>query len=139
MSSTVPINIRQIDHVVVRVVDLDNMINWYLDVLGCKLERGPGDYRIAQLRAGSSLVDLVDANGPFGRKAGKQPDHKAPNMDHMCLQVSPCDTAAIEAQLHRHGVEFGEVGDRYGATGMGPSIYLKDPEGNTIELKGIKE
>ena len=68
MKSENPIKIRQIDHIVIRVIDLDNMVDWYRDVLGCELERGPGDYRLAQLRAGGSLIDLVDANGPFGKK-----------------------------------------------------------------------
>jgi len=139
MNNARPINIRQIDHVVIRVVDLDDMIAWYKNVLGCELERGPGNYRIAQLRAGGSLIDLVDANGPFGKKAGALPDHSAPTVDHVCLQVSPWNTENIESQLRKYGVQFGEVGDRYGATGMGPSIYLKDPEGNTIELKGVSE
>ena len=136
MSAANPINITYIDHVVIRVEALDTMIAWYRDVLGCKLERGPGDYRLAQLRAGNSLIDLVDANGPLGKKTDGPPNHKAPNMDHVCFQVEPWDTEAIEAQLRHHDVEFGEVGNRYGASGMGPSIYLKDPEGNAVELKG---
>ena len=139
MKTDNPITVRQIDHVVIRVVDLDNMVAWYRDVLGCELERGPGDYRLAQLRAGGSLIDLVDANGPFGKKGGALPDKNAPNMDHVCFQVDPWDPTTIQAQLRRHDVEFGEFGNRYGATGMGPSIYLKDPEGNNIELKGITE
>ena len=139
MKTHKPINVRQIDHVVIRVVDLDNMVAWYRDVLGCELERGPGDYRLAQLRAGGSLIDLVDANGPFGRKAGDVPDKTTANMDHVCFQVHPWDTAAIQSHLRTHDVEFGDVGTRYGATGMGPSIYMQDPEGNNIELKGITE
>ena len=137
MSTSMPINIQQIDHVVIRVIDLDRMVNWYENVLGCRLERGPGNFRIAQLRAGSSLIDLVDANGPFGRERGSPPDHNAPNMDHVCLQVRPWNTEAIEAQLRKYDVNFGEVSNRRGATGQGPSIYLQDPEGNTIELKGV--
>ncbi len=130
-----PLNIAQIDHVVIRVRDLDNMVAFYETVLGCRLERGPGELRLAQLRAGNALIDLVDAAGPLGRKAGKPPLHSAPNMDHLCLQVVPWEEAAILAHLERHGVKFGAVETRYGAGGMGPSIYLEDPEGNTIELK----
>ncbi len=131
-----PINIRGIDHVVVRAVDLDTMIAFYADVLGCKLERGPGDLGLAQLRAGASLIDLVDVAGEIGRKAGGPPDHGAPNMDHFCLRVEPWDVDAIRGHLAAHGVACGEVAERYGADGSGPSIYLEDPEGNTVELKG---
>jgi catechol 2,3-dioxygenase-like lactoylglutathione lyase family enzyme len=136
MKQANPINITHIDHVVIRVNDLENMIAFYRDVLGCKLERGPGDGRLPQLRAGLSLIDLVDANGPFGRNGGAAPDHNAPNMDHLCLQLSAWDSDAIQEHLKENNVKFGEISVRYGALGNGPSLYLRDPEGNTIELKG---
>lgn len=137
MKQANPINITHIDHVVIRVNNLDNMVAFYQDVLGCKLERGPGDGRLAQLRAGLSMIDLVDAKGPIGRHSGDVADHTAPNMDHVCFQIDPWNISAVQEQLQLHDVAFGEVGDRYGAGGLGPSIYLKDPEGNTVELKGI--
>lgn len=136
MQSANPINITHIDHVVIRVTSLDIMVSFYRDVLGCKLERGPGDGGLAQLRAGLSLIDLIDEAGSIGRQSGGPADHSAPNMDHICFQLEPWCADAVQEQLRRHDVEFGEVNDRYGATGIGPSIYLKDPEGNTVELKG---
>lgn len=54
----------------------------------------------------------------------------------LCLRVEDCDEAAILAQLRAHGVRIGELGSRYGARGVGLSIYLHDPQGNMIELKG---
>ena len=136
MTTASPINIARIDHVVLRVQDLERMIGFYSAVLGCQLERGPGEERLAQLRAGDSLIDLVDVDGPLGRLAGNAPDSAAPNVDHICLLVEPWDEAAILAQLRAHGVEPGQVESRYGATGHGPSVYFRDPEGNAIELKG---
>lgn len=136
MAGANPINITLIDHVVIRVRDLDNMITFYRDVLGCRLERGPGELGLAQLRAGRSLIDLVDAAGPLGKQGGDPPDQQSPNMDHVCLQVAPWDAGVIEKHLREHGVEPGKVSQRYGAGGMGPSLYLEDPEGNTVELKG---
>ena len=131
-----PINISLIDHVVIRAVDLDRMLEFYQGVLGCRLERGPGDLGLAQLRAGSSLIDLVDVGGELGRQGGDAPHHDAPNMDHVCLLVQPWDADAIVDHLRAHGVEVGEIANRYGSTGVGPSIDLRDPEGNTVELKG---
>lgn len=131
-----PINVRRIDHVVLRVVDLEMMVAFYCNVLGCRLERGPGDGGLAQLRAGDSLIDLVDANGSIGRQSGDPPDHGAPNVDHVCLLVQPWDSEAVLSHLRAHGVEPEPITSRYGATGQGPSIYFADPEGNTIELKG---
>ena len=52
------------------------------------------------------------------------------------LRVEPFDEAAIRAELAHHGVAAGAVELRYGAEGEGPSIYLADPEGNVVELKG---
>ena len=135
MADSPPFEVQKIDHVVLRVRDLDKMIAFYQDVLGCALERGPGELRLAQLRAGASLIDLVDIAGSLGG-SGKAPAGDAPNMDHVCLFIEPWDAAAIKAHLARHEVEAGEVADRYGASGQGPSIYISDPEGNVVELKG---
>lgn len=136
MKQANPINIATIDHVVIRVNDLGSMIDWYVTVLGCRLERGPGEMRLAQLRAGTSLIDLVDASGPLGKKSGGKPDHTHPNLDHVCLQVVPWSEDAILAHLQRHNVSHDGVADRYGAKGQGPSVYIQDPEGNSVELKG---
>ncbi|PLW67243.1 VOC family protein [Pseudohalioglobus lutimaris] len=136
MHTANPINITVIDHVVIRANDMDRMIAFYSDVLGCRLERGPGEIGLAQMRAGRSLIDLVDSKGPLGLQGGGPPDHTAANMDHLCLCVDPWHVDTIEAHLDAHGIEREPVEMRYGATGMGPSIYLQDPEGNRVELKG---
>ena len=136
MNQEHPINIRLIDHVVIRVQNLVRMIDFYCDVLGCRLERGPGKNGLAQLRAGDSLIDLVDAAGPPGRQGNGRPHHEGGNMDHVCLQVQPWDADAISNHLKKHDVEVGDVVTRYGALGSGPSLYIKDPEGNGVELKG---
>jgi glyoxylase I family protein len=136
MSQQQAITVRTIDHVVIRVLDLPTMVAFYSDVLGCGLERGPGEAGLAQLRAGSSLIDLLDVEGPPGRQEGRAGAPGVRNMDHFCLQVEPWDADAILAHLKSHGVEPGDPVMRYGARGSGPSIYIQDPEGNKIELKG---
>lgn len=136
MSEPHPIAIRTIDHVVVRAVDLWKMIDFYRDVLGCRLEKGPGELGLAQLRAGGSLIDILDVASPLDRQLGHAPDRAAPNMDHFCVQVDPWDLDRIQAHLRGHGVEVGDPVMRYGALGRGPSLYIEDPEGNRVELKG---
>ena len=128
--------VQGIDHVVLRVVDVEGMIRFYQDVLGCAVERRKDDLGLIQLRAGRSLIDLVDAAGELGRKGGGAPGAVARNMDHFCLRIDPFDESAIRAHLRAHGVEAGELATRYGAEGDGPSLYIEDPEGNTVELKG---
>ncbi len=130
------ITIRELDHVVLRVSDLDVMLAFYRDVLGCPVEQRKDDIGLIQLRAGASLIDLVPVDSPLGRPGGRAPGREGRNMDHFCLRVEPFDEAAIRQHLAVHGVEAGPTENRYGAEGNGPSIYLTDPEGNTVELKG---
>jgi glyoxylase I family protein len=130
------IRIRELDHIVLRVVDLDRMTRFYCDVLGCEIERRQADIGLLQLRAGRSLIDLVPVDGKLGRMGGAAPGTQGRNVDHFCFRVEPFDAAAIRAQLAAAGVPAGPVESRYGAEGEGPSIYLDDPEGNTVELKG---
>jgi glyoxylase I family protein len=131
-----PIGIRHIDHLVLRVRDLDAMVAWYGRVLGCHVERRQDEIGLVQLRAGSALIDLVPVDGKLGRAGGAAPGAEGRNLDHFCFRVDPFDERAIRSHLGASGVSAGPTESRYGAEGEGPSIYLQDPEGNTIELKG---
>jgi catechol 2,3-dioxygenase-like lactoylglutathione lyase family enzyme len=128
--------LRDIDHLVLRVVDLDRMVAFYCDALGCSVERRQDAIGLVQLRAGRSMIDLVPVGGKLGRAGGGAPDPQRRNLDHFCLRVEPFDEAAIRGHLRAQGVEAGPLESRIGAEGEGPSIYLADPEGNTVELKG---
>jgi catechol 2,3-dioxygenase-like lactoylglutathione lyase family enzyme len=130
------IQVRHIDHIVLRVRDLDAMIAFYGTVLGCAVERRQDEIGLVQLRAGSALVDLVPVDGKLGKAGGAAPAAQGRNVDHFCFRVEPFDEVAIRAHLAAHGVQAGPAESRYGAEGEGRSIYLQDPEGNTIELKG---
>lgn len=130
------IAVREIDHLVLRVVDLDRMLRFYRDVLGCPVEVRRDDLGLVQLRAGRSMLDLVPVDGMLGRQGGAAPGAQGRNVDHFCLRVEPFDADAIRRELQAHGFEPGPVEMRYGAEGRGPSIYVTDPEGNVVELKG---
>ncbi|PWV61019.1 VOC family protein [Plasticicumulans acidivorans] len=130
------IPIRRLDHLVLRVVDLTAMLHFYVDVLGCPVERREDTLGLIQLRAGEALIDLVPLDRPLGRAGGPPPAVSGGNLDHFCLRVDPFDEAAIRAHLASHGIAAGPTEQRYGAEGYGPSIYLHDPQGNTVELKG---
>ena len=130
------IRIRDIDHLVLRVSDLDKMLAFYCGALGCTIERRQDAIGLVQLRAGRSLLDLVPVDGKLGRAGGAAPGTEGRNLDHFCFRVDPFDEAAIRSQLRQRGVSAGPVESRYGAEGTGPSMYLTDPEGNVVELKG---
>lgn len=132
----IPFKLRQLDHIVLRVHDVAAMQAFYCDVLGCTEERRQDAIGLVQLRAGASLIDLVAIDSKLGRMGGAAPGKEGHNMDHLCLAVEGYDEAAIRAHLVAHGVRVGEVGSRYGAEGEGPSLYLYDPQGNMVELKG---
>jgi glyoxylase I family protein len=134
-----PFQLLQLDHVVLRVRDAAAMEAFYCDVLGCQVERRQEAIGLVQLRAGQSLIDLVDVEGKLGRMGGAAPGSDGHNMDHLCLRAEPFDRDAIVAHLTEHGVRIGDFGARYGAQGEGPSQYLYDPEGNLVELKGPPE
>ena len=117
-----------IDHVVLKVRSLEKSIAFYRAVAGARIERQLKTPRIVQLRIGDSLLDLVP-----GRKRKAADEH---NMDHFAVRVSKLDAAALTRRLKRFGITPGEVKDRYGSEGYGPSIYFDDPDGNTMEFKG---
>lgn len=130
--SSAPYQIVGLDHVVLRARDPAALEKFYLDVLGCMLELRQG--KLVQLRAGRTLIDIVpaDEDGP----AKGTSSTGGANLDHLCLRVEPFDAAAIAQHLAAHGVPCGAEAQRYGAEGRGPSVYLNDPEGNGVELKG---
>jgi catechol 2,3-dioxygenase-like lactoylglutathione lyase family enzyme len=130
------IRIREIDHLVLRVVDLERMLRFYCDALGCTVERRQDALGLVQLRAGRSLLDLVPVDGKLGAAGGAPPGREGRNLDHFCFRVEPFDAEAIRAHLAARGIAAGESAPRYGAEGEGPSMYITDPEGNIVELKG---
>ena len=130
------ISIREIDHLVLRVRDIDAMRRFYCEVLGATHVAYRPEYGMSHLKAGGSMIDLITVDGKLGKAGGAAPGREGRNMDHLCLRVEPFDQDAIVAHLKRHGVEVGEIRRRYGAEGNGISLYVTDPEGNTVELKG---
>ena len=130
------IAIRNIDHVVLRVKDIERMRRFYCDVLGMEHVAYRPEFGMSHLRAGSSMVDLIEVEGFLGKSGGRAPDKQGRNMDHLCFRVEPFDQDAIVAHLGKHNIAVGDIRTRYGAEGNGVSIYLTDPEGNMVELKG---
>jgi len=129
------IAIAALDHVVLRVADLERAKEFYRDVLGCPVEKWQPELGLLQLRAGAALIDLVPLDGKLGREGGAGPGAEGRNLDHFCVRLERFDESALRAHLAAHGVEAGAVVQRYGAEGNGPSLYIEDPDGNTVELK----
>ena len=113
------------------------MQRFYCEVLGCTVEKMQAHIGLTQLRAGQQLIDLVDVDGTLGREGGAPPGREGRNMDHLCLRVQPLRWRKRSPKRRQaNGIRPGDVVSRYGAEGEGPSMYISDPEGNVVELKG---
>jgi catechol 2,3-dioxygenase-like lactoylglutathione lyase family enzyme len=134
MPQRMPFELEGLDHVVLLVRDMSEARRFYEEVLGCTVDRELPQYGMLQLRAGASLIDLVDICAHEGEWARPEVEGGR-NLDHVCISTGPCDEQAMRAHLSRHGIDIVEEGVRYGAKGDGMSFYIRDPSGNQIELK----
>ena len=128
--------VTDIDHIVLRTSNAESLLRFYVDVLGCPIERDRRDIGLIQLRAGRALIDIVPVDSELGKMGGRAPGHEGKNLDHFCLTVEPFEADAVVGYLNQHGIDCGAPSRRYGARGFGPSVYIQDPDGNTVELKG---
>lgn len=137
-AATPPFSIAGIDHIVLRARDSRRLVAFYRDVIGCPVEREQPDIGLVQLRAGRSLIDVLQAGSGGTAQASEAAANDARNVDHFCLTIDPFDPDRLRAHLSSRGVAPGEVAMRYGAEGEGPSLYFQDPEGNEVELKAAR-
>lgn len=137
MSSERPFEIKRIDHLVLRVQDLQRAVAFYRDVLGCTVARERPTLGMVHLHAGASMIDLVSVDGALGSRGGPAAGAQGRNLEHLCLRIEPFDEAGLREHLEAHGVVVdGQVSSNLGAEGDGLSLYLRDPDGNGVELKG---
>jgi glyoxylase I family protein len=130
-----PFVLEGIDHLLLLVSGMSQAVAFYRDVLGCSVENELLKYGMVQLRAGSALIDLVDMELREGQWARPEVAGGR-NLDHLCIAVAKYDERELRGHLAAHNVTIIEEGVHRGARGDSLSIYVRDPSGNTIELKG---
>jgi len=162
-SSGRPFEIKRIDHIVIRCRGFPEMFDFYHRVLGCTLDEPEGDHlnrfggALTHLRAGESYIDLLSYDdghltgdgvaavqrmhaGGVGTKRSLDDlalSAEESTLDHLCLRVRGFEMQSMIAYLESEGAQIVTSGDRrLGADGVGPSVYVRDPEGNVVELKG---
>ncbi|HAT66364.1 MAG TPA: VOC family virulence protein [Flavobacteriaceae bacterium] len=123
--------IAGLDHIVLNTTKTNEMVNFYCKILGCNIEKVQEEFGLTQLRAGDSIIDLIQTNEDIVSSS--------PNLNHFCLRITPLDYDELKAYFDDHGIETYRYGERYGAQGYGNSFYIKDPEGNEVELKELSE
>jgi glyoxylase I family protein len=134
MGSSRPFQLDGIDHVLLVVDGMPRAIRFYQDVLGCELKRELPQYAMAELKAGRSALDLVDAaaaEGAWARSPGP-----GRNMDHLCLAISAWDEDGLRRHLAAHGAAIVEARREVEDGRAWLSLYVRDPSGNVIELRG---
>lgn len=125
-----------LDHIVLRTSDIDAMLHFYCDVLGCRVERELSrEIGLIQLRAGHSLIDIVPIDSQLGRQGGGPPRQEGRNLEHFCLTIPDEGEEKLLNYLSSHGIHPAAPEIRYGAGGFGKSVYINDPEDNIVELK----
>ena len=118
-----------LDHVVLRVGDQEKSTRFYVDVLGCTVDHVNERISLVHLRFGEHYIDLLPATA-------QAPAATAGGVDHVCLSIRCDDLTKAAEELRRRGVTLdGDIVQRRGAYGTGPSLYLRDPDGYVIELK----
>lgn len=124
----VPFQFERLDHLVLRTEDVERLVSFYRS-LGARVVRKVDRIQLAQLAAGTSMIDIVFAAQPSGARE--------PNLDHFALRISPFDADQIVAFCQQHGIPA-EAPESLllGADGFGPAVYIEDPDGNRVELKG---
>ena len=123
--------IVSLDHIVLRTSNITKMLNFYCSILGCAIEKQQLEINLTQIRIGENLIDLVEVGEPL-IKEGK-------NLEHFCLRINPFDYESLKNHFEKHDVPLHRYGERYGAQGYGWSFYIFDPEGNEVELTGLKK
>jgi glyoxylase I family protein len=131
--------IKELDHVVLRVPDLERAVVFYTEILGCSVYRRQDALKFVQMYAGRSAIDLASTDGPIGKEGGPPPGRDRHNLDHLCLRVEPYDEAALVRYFESKSITPFDITKRYGADGYGPCMYIRDPFGTMIELKGPPE
>jgi glyoxylase I family protein len=128
--------LKGIDHIVIRANDLERMVSFYTEVIGCTVDKRRDDLGLVHLRAGASLIDLISIDGPLGKLGGAGPGAGGRNMDHLCLSVDGFDYEDLRKHFLEFNISVSDMQSNYGADGNGPSVYIHDPEGNVVEIKG---
>ena len=123
------LRIQAVDHLVLVVADVERSVAWYRDVLGLEVLRyeqwKDGEVFFPSVRVdGSTIIDLV---------AGDRTGAGRGNLDHFCLVVEETDLEAVRDSGIFDVVEGPVV--RWGARGDGLSLYVRDPDGNVVELR----
>jgi len=129
----------KLDHIVLNVVDVERALAFYTRVIGLAPERveeyraGQAPFPSVRLNA-ETVIDVFPPQFWGGDQAA--PAVGKTNVDHVCIAVDASEWPALQRRLAEAGVEH-EMGPSrlWGARGEATAVYIRDPEGNRLELR----
>ncbi len=129
------VTITEMDHIVLRVKDVETSLRFYSETLGMKTERveqwRAGEIRFPSVRLNDdTIIDFFASNQePIGRDGAR-------NLDHYCMVIEPTDMEELKSKFEAIGVGIqAGPGKRWGSHGDGISLYIYDPDDNVVELR----
>ena len=129
------VKITEMDHIVLRVKDVEESLRFYTEVLGMKSERvdqwRAGEIRFPSARINAdTIIDFFESDQEPIAKEGVK------NQDHYCMVIEKTDMEALKAKFEAIGVDIqAGPGKRWGSHGDGTSLYIYDPDNNVVELR----
>ena len=129
------VKITEMDHIVLRVKDVEESLRFYTEILGMESER-VDQWRAGEIRFPSARINadtIIDFFGSDQEPIGKE---GAKNQDHYCMVIEKTDMEALKARFEAIGVDIqAGPGKRWGSHGDGISLYIYDPDNNVVELR----
>ena len=129
------VKITEMDHIVLRVKDVEESLRFYCETLGMPSER-VDQWRAGEVRFPSARLNadtIIDFFGTDQETIGKD---GVKNQDHYCMVIEPTDMEELKAKFEAMGVEIqAGPGNRWGSHGDGISLYIYDPDNNVVELR----
>lgn len=129
------VKITEMDHIVLRVKDVEESLGFYTEVLGMKPERvdqwRAGEIRFPSARINAdTIIDFFESDQEPIAKEGVK------NQDHYCMVIEKTDMEDLKAKFEAIGVDIqAGPGKRWGSHGDGTSLYIYDPDNNVVELR----
>ena len=129
------VKITEMDHIVLRVKDVEESLRFYTEILGMGSER-VDQWRAGEIRFPSARINadtIIDFFGSDQEPIGKE---GVKNQDHYCMVIEKTDMEALKARFEAIGVDIqAGPGKRWGSHGDGISLYIYDPDNNVVELR----
>ena len=129
------VKITEMDHIVLRVKDVETSLKFYTETLGLKPERIE-EWRAGKIRFPSARINADTIIDLFASDQEPIDKDGVKNQDHYCMVIEKTDMEELKSKFEAMGVGIqAGPGQRWGSHGDGTSLYVYDPDDNVVELR----